>query len=150
MAGLNPMFTLREVVRTIDKFVDERERDVVMGLSRIGIEATNKARQIGNYRDQTGNLRSSTGFMVTRSRTIEQKMVSTANKDKGGRGKAAARGMFNTLKSQAGDGMLELWGVAGMEYAAAVESKKNYNVLTGSVPDPDDVLRRLKDWTGSE
>ena len=62
--SLIPMFSMGDVFNRINKFVDEREKKIVMVLSKVGSEFCNHAKDSGDYINVTGNLRNSIGYTV--------------------------------------------------------------------------------------
>ena len=139
--GLTPAFSLDNVFRRIDKFANERIRRSVLVLSYIGENFVNRARDHGNYRDHTGNLRSSIGWVIVNNGKIEKKKIVSPTKG-GAKGKQTALELADKFSKEFNEGLI-LVVFAGMEYAAAVESR-GYDVLTGSVPMAKDILRELK------
>lgn len=119
---------LREKIRKI-------ELVTVNFLIRAGENFVRNARQNATFKDQTGNLRNSIGFVVFKDgRNIAQNFESDITADTilapAGIGAAVGTVLANRIASEFGDGLV-LVVVAGMEYAAAVESK-GFDVLTSS------------------
>lgn len=115
----------------LKKQIEMRERAMVNELGYIGEAATNQARDYNaksnDYTDQTGNLRSSTGFnLVQNGKVIKEsdfEKVKTTATDGPGKGQNLAR----KIASQSFNG-INLVVVAGMEYAGSV-SKRGRDVL---------------------
>jgi len=125
MPGLSPMFNLDAVMRKAEKFANDRTQDQIFKLAYIGEEFVNDARLNGTYKNHTKNLRSSIGYVILLNGEVEKK-----NLKGNAEGKLAASKVIEEFKGTPG---LVLIGFAGMEYAAAVESKK-YDVITSSIP----------------
>lgn len=100
---------------------------IIMNLMALGEECLNEVRNNGSYMDDTGNLRSSTGYFVVRDGDIVDyrgfKKVKQGND-----GVEAGKSLIDEIIDNYNSGYA-LIVVAGMEYAAAVESK-GFNVLT--------------------
>lgn len=125
MPSLIQDFTMEDIDLKIDKFYQAKVRKSFEVLSWMGIQAVNYARQHGSYTDRTGNLRSSVAYAIIFDGQIKKSQFQGDDV-----GKGEARKLINELAAQFPQGMV-LVIVAGMEYAAAVESK-GYDVITGS------------------
>jgi hypothetical protein len=142
MSGLIPNFSMRDINARIDRFEKEKTRKMFEVLSYVGIESVKFAKKYHGYRDQTGNLTSSIGYAIIHDGKIESTYgggTAIVQKDISGKtkrvesttvGKSGAVKVIEELARQYPRGMV-LVVVAGMEYAAAVESK-SYDVITGS------------------
>jgi hypothetical protein len=119
MPGLLPKFTMRDINARIDRFEKEKTRKMFEVLSYVGIESVKFAKQNHTYEDQTGNLTSSIGYAIIHDGKIQKSMMAEESAK-----------VIDELARQYTNGMV-LVVVAGMEYAAAVESK-GYDVITGS------------------
>lgn len=116
-----------------DKAMKKLQGDIVgkiiKTLAYIGETCVKYAREKGSYQDQTGNLRSSIGYAIL----VDGKKVSVAGFEEvktGNMGIETGIYFLNELAKQFNRGIV-LIVVAGMDYAAAVESR-GYDVLTGS------------------
>lgn len=120
-----PQFTANGIKSIIaDRFVRIKQA-MIMRLYRVGENFITNGRLNGTYTDQTGNLRSSIGYVILRDG------VQLFEKFQGdGEGVAQAKKICEEQKTKYPTGLV-LICVAGMEYAAAVESK-GYDVITGS------------------
>lgn len=103
-------------------------------LSKLGEELVNYARSIPaeiGYTDQTGNLRSSTGYIIVKDGAV-RKVNFTTRKGRSSQqdGKTAGYQHAISVASNHSNGYT-LIVVAGMEYALAVESKGR-DVLTST------------------
>jgi len=124
---LKPKFTkndiaahIREQHRAFNKALESR-------LIRTGEEFVKEARETNTYRDQTGNLRSSIGYILTYDgNIIAGNFTNTAS----GEGASEAEKLANQLAAEHPVGY-SLIVVAGMDYAAAVESR-GLDVISGT------------------
>ena len=139
MQGLKAEFTQGDIDRRIDGVVKAKEQKAFEALSYVGINAVKYARQHGSYKDQTGNLRSSIGYAVLKNGVIGKEHY------EGGQaaGKAQAQKVVMEVAQRFRKGMVLIL-VAGMEYAAAVESK-GYDVLTGGTYEAEKLMKYLRD-----
>jgi len=124
---LIPGFRQGDIDRRIDRFTVSIEQRIIWALAMVGENFVNEARSLRTYKDQTGNLRSSIGYIIARDGNIIQENIEGKAE-----GRAQAKEIANEVLRENSKGFV-LIVVAGMEYAAAVESK-GYDVITGSVP----------------
>jgi len=137
---LIPGFRQGDVDRRIDRFTVRMEQRIIWTLAMVGERFVNDARNIRTYKDRTGNLRSSIGYIIARDGDILQENI----EGKTG-GRAQAKETANEVLRENPKGFV-LIVVAGMEYAAAVESK-GYDVITGSVPAAKALLKsKIKEY----
>lgn len=94
----------------------------------------------GSFKDWTGNLRSSIGFIVTYQGKILHKDFEQSAK--GTDKKTGVRTGLSLAKSLIPGRGISLIVVAGMEYAMYVESK-GYDVITGSSLDAERTLKQV-------
>ena len=118
---------LRIFSRAGEKFVEDvRRADNITGvwkqrkLTDAELASGRTAPNYGDYLDDTDNLRSSIGFGI-----YLDGVPDVDDFDGNPEGVAAARSALNAVPKRG----WQLIGVAGMEYASAVESK-GYNVIT--------------------
>ena len=139
MPGLIPKFTVGAVIEKIDNFQKQKEKDIFLSLSFIGEKSVNKARTTNTYEDQTGNLRSSIGYAVILNGDVKKSDI-TGESD----GATEAWNYLDELRVKYNKGFV-LVIFAGMDYAAAVESK-GYDVITNSVPTKEGLHNDLKNF----
>ena len=135
--GIKPTFNVGDVRNRFDAFLDAVERKQIARLQRIGEKCLAYARDShpNNWQDQTGNLRSSVGYMVF----VNGKAVHNSPFDQ-----ISARETRDGVEyngGQQGESLCKRIGgetsgialvvVAGMNYAVHVESKGR-DVLTGA------------------
>jgi len=133
--GLIPGFSQGGINNRIDRFVLSIEKRIILTLAMVGEAFVNAARSTQTYHDQTGNLRSSIGYIIAKNGEIIQEDVQGTPE-----GQAQARKIVSEVLRKNTKGFV-LIGVAGMEYACAVEAK-GYDVITGSIPAAKDLLRK--------
>ena len=132
--GIIPQFTQGQINATIDAFESRVIGQFISAYVYMGEEFINKARQYGNYTDRTGNLRSSIGYAVIMDGNIMQQEIFAE-----GEALHDTQQLIEELRTKWGG--IVLIGFAGMEYAAAVESK-GFDVITGSAP-ADNTIQNL-------
>jgi len=137
MPGLKPEFSMSDIERQIDDFKDEKLKKAFEVLSYVGIQAVNYAKQNHGYTDETGNLTSSIGYAIVNKGQIKKSIVTHE--------KGAA--LIDELSAQFPDEMV-LIVVAGMEYAAAVESY-GYDVISGASLVAKDLMEYMKKALGA-
>lgn len=103
---------------------------LIQMLNYVGLECVREARTKRRYTDQTGNLRSSTGYCILYNGSVVHQGGFEAVKPTATKGPASGRKLMNRLISQNPAGIV-LIVVAGMDYAAYVEAK-GLNVLDTS------------------
>ena len=136
--GLTPLYTSGDVKEVFDTFVEDVDVQMIQLFAYVGEEFVNQARNTRTYKDRTGNLRSSIGYIVALDGEVK-----IDNLEGTGEGKARARELVKEVLSDDSAGIV-LIGFAGMQYASYVESK-GYDVITGSTPKASKILRELKD-----
>jgi hypothetical protein len=140
-ASLDANFKPAEVEKALRGALLQFEQAIINRLIRVGENFVKNARTVNTYKDQTGNLRSSIGYIILKdgSQLAENFKTSSLNPDgskarkkKGGGGEGVERAKEAAAEVAASypTGYV-LICVAGMEYAAAVEAK-GYDVITGS------------------
>ena len=139
--SLIPKFNLKREIKRIDDFKKQKLKQQVDILSYVGETFASEAKILGNYQDQTKNLRGSIGYAVVFNGKLLQGGIQGTSA-----GIAKGRDLIQQLAQKYKD-LLKLVGVAGMEYAAAVESKK-YDVISGSIPQAVELLNYLKKELG--
>ncbi len=117
----------------IEQFLAERiaamERTIVYRMQIIGEQVLNQARSAGNYQDQTGNLRSSVGYVIVRDGIIIKTSDFATVKD-GAAGSKEGESFARSLAERFNKGIV-LIVVAGMNYAYYVK-KLGYDVIDSS------------------
>ena len=114
----------------IDEYISERiaamERALVYNLSYIGEQVLNAARSTNSYKDQTGNLRSSIGYVIAMDGEVVKQSDFAVVKT-GTQGQDTGRSYAEGLAAKFSKGVV-LIVVAGMNYAYYVK-KRGYDVI---------------------
>lgn len=139
--GITPRFSKSDVNRMFMIKLQRIETVIINRLIQVGEKFVINARNNGNYLDQTGNLRSSIGYIILKNgRTIHENFeLSNKGTDKR-TGVNKGKSFINQLKANFSTGYV-LIVVAGMDYAAAVESRGK-DVLTASAITAKNDLQR--------
>ena len=113
----------------LDIYIDMKVKAVINMLAYVGEQVRNEAIENGSYKDQTGNLRSSVGYLIVEDGKI---VVTSAfgRPNATPEGKKVGKAFAESLVSKFPKGII-LIVVAGMNYAKYV-SAKGYNVLDTS------------------
>lgn len=129
--AIRPLFNISDAVRKKIANASIRiDNAIVQALKRLGEKCVAKARDSGDYTDQTGNLRSSIGYLIVLNGSVIERNFISASKDENGKGIATGAAFAEDLAQKYSKGYV-LIVVAGMSYAAAVESKSR-DVLTSA------------------
>lgn len=134
--GIKALFGRAKVEQLLDEQIKKFNEQTLKTLQFVGEQFVNKARTNGNYTDRTGNLRSSIGYMVFYNGELQSQNFTApaaGKKTNSAVGRNAGR-KFAIEKGQEFPKGFVLIGVAGINYAAAVEAN-NYDVITGSEPE---------------
>lgn len=117
----------------ISEFIGQQVERVtsalIYNLCAVGEQVLNQARSTNSYKDQTGNLRSSIGYVVAVDGEVIQSSSFEVVKD-GADGSRDGKSYALDLVKQFPEGIV-LIVVAGMNYASYV-SAKGYDVLDSS------------------
>lgn len=116
--------------RKLEKMLQNARKAALETLDYVGLECVKEARQNGRYKDQTGNLRSSIGYVVLDNGKIVKKSGFQKVKTKAIKAKGEAEKSLNAIINDYQSGLV-LIVVAGMNYATYVEAR-GYNVLNSS------------------
>jgi hypothetical protein len=146
---IKPKFSATDIAKWA---IDVRAKVINAMLSRlqfVGESFIVNARNTNTYKDQTGNLRSSIGYLVSYNGSILGRNFEAAGRGttSGVEGMSKAQQLAQDIADDYPQGFV-LVCVAGMEYAASVESR-GFDVITNSsmeaVSDLRDAMRDLKD-----
>jgi len=138
------MFSGKDLERWADRFVDQAEDKMLETLKYTGEHFVTLARDAGGYHDQTGNLRSSIGYVVVKDGVIKASDFKPTDKgtEDGTSGLVAARRLAQKLALTHNKGFV-LIGMAGMDYAIVVEQEYGKDVIAGSQKEAEKMLRQL-------
>jgi len=130
--GFVPKFKVSDIVREVETKKKRIDDAIYLRLRRIGLQFVRDARINADFTDRTGNLRSSIGFVIAyngdiRHTDFDKAPKGDSDKEEGVRN---ARQFAEDIAGDYSKGWV-LIVVAGMEYAAAVESRGK-DVITGS------------------
>lgn len=115
-----------EIDRYIEEQVERINKALIYNLQYIGEACLNAARSTNSYEDQTGNLRSSLGYVIVRDGKIVEQSDFEVVKE-GATGAKSGIRYAKEVARQFPEGIV-LLVVAGMQYAAFV-SAKGYDVM---------------------
>lgn len=124
--GAKQITPMSEVDAYLEEQIQRIEQQTIYKLSYVGERCLNEARSTNSYIDQTGNLRSSTGYVIVKDGKIVQMSDFTTVKN-GREGSQGGAAFARQLVKEFPSGIV-LIVVAGMNYAAHV-SARGYNVL---------------------
>ena len=123
--GIENRIPMREVEAAIKKKIKASLKAITNTHKYIGEMCVNEARNNGDYIDQTGNLRSSIGYVVVRDGSILHKNFKQSERGtERGKGVREAERFARELAAKYNKGLV-LIVVAGMNYATHVESRRN-------------------------
>lgn len=126
--GINQITPMSDINDYLQEQIEKREQVIINTLNYIGTECVNRAKQSNRYIDQTGNLRSSIGYVVVKNGTIinggEFEQIKNGEKGKS-QGESFIHEIANSTKG------ICLIVVAGMNYASYVEATGR-DVLTSA------------------
>lgn len=120
--GLKSNFTPQDV----DAFLKSRlkliDQAIIRRLQVLGEKIVIHARTHGSYTDQTGNLRNSIGYVILKDGRVLDRNFERTSKRSGKEGPATGQRLAEKMAKNFPTGYV-LIAVAGMNYAASVESK---------------------------
>ena len=118
--------TKEQINSYINECIAKKIKIACYNLSKVGEQLVNTARSTDSYKDQTGNLRSSIGYIVLVDGKIYQ-MSNFETVSNGSKGSISGKLFANDIIKRFNIGVV-LVVVAGMNYAAYV-SAKGYDVI---------------------
>ncbi len=131
--GIRMTTKLSEVHDTLMREAERVERLTIRALSKLGEQCVTKIRNRAgdkSWYDQTGNLRSSVGYVIAHNKNIIQ--YSTFNQVKqGSEGVKTGKDLAKELAKRYSNNYV-LIVVAGMNYAEFVEAMDNKDVLAST------------------
>ena len=126
---IGPKFTRADINRMLGQKKERIYQAILNALIRVGEQFVTDARSNHTYKDVTGNLTSSIGYVVLRDG-----VQMTANfQGKGSEGISKSKALIDNIASKHQSG-LALIVVAGMDYAAAVEARGLDVITNSSIP----------------
>ncbi|MGL4519313.1 MAG: hypothetical protein ACRCUJ_06475 [Phocaeicola sp.] len=127
---MRALFSDDDLERWFNRFMDRSNEKLFKVLSAAGEKFVEVARKSRSYGDQTGNLRSSIGYIIVNDGKILSDNFEQVKS--GNEGIKEARQLASEVASTHKNGMA-LICVAGMNYAAAVEAKGKDVVTSGTI-----------------
>jgi hypothetical protein len=142
--GITPAFKQEDIAKRMDKFVEVIEKRIIERLQYLGEMCVTHARSIPanvGFTDQTGNLRSSIGYMIFRDGVA---LHGSYDPVKGGnQGALTGENLAKKIGERYRQGIC-LVVTAGMDYALHVEAKGR-DVLTSAESMAKQELPRMLD-----
>lgn len=130
--GVKATFTMADVHKRLQYEAEQLHQKIIKAFMYVGESCVVEARSHKTYRDQTGNLTASIGYVVTYNGMV----VTSAGFEKeggsssGATGKAEGSALARSIAQNHTQGYC-LVVVAGMDYAYAVEAR-GLNVLSSA------------------
>ncbi|MDQ6482223.1 hypothetical protein [Dyadobacter sp. LHD-138] len=123
--GIKARFTTTDFRRELEKRMVRIDKAIILNLQVLGEQLVNHARTLATYKDQTGNLRASLGYVLVVNGKIYTHYFPDTKI-----GAQSGKKLADELANRAVKGYA-LIVVAGMNYASAVESM-GYDVLASA------------------
>ena len=120
----------RDFIQHVTKVAQNAKKAALETLDFVGLECIKEARQNGRYKDRTGNLRSSIGYVVLDNGKVVKKSGFDKVKTTAKKAKRESQSYINSIVNSYQNGLV-LIVIAGMKYATYVEAR-GYNVLNSS------------------
>ena len=124
MGKFIPAFNASQILGDLKEHEVNVMNEAVEIFKYAGEDFNNNARNLRTYRDRTGNLRSSIGYLILSNRQRVQESFP------GDKQVGVANGRQEAMKKAGNDKGVVIVGVAGMEYGRDVEAR-GYDVITG-------------------
>jgi hypothetical protein len=119
---IKPLFNTSDIRKALDDKIQRVEAAILAILRRRGEQFVQLCRDENTYKDKTGNLRSSLGYFIYKGNVLIEDNLQGNNE-----GREGAKEAVTSITKM--PDVYYLIGVAGMNYAAAVESK-GFNVIS--------------------
>ncbi len=140
---LEPRFTRAEIQKFIEDKMKALDNAILTRLKRIGETFVKNARENGNYTDVTGNLRNSIGYVILRDgEQLFQNFKKAARVRSDTSGVNTGERVALEVASNFPRGYV-LIVVAGMNYAAAVESRGKDVITASSITAKNDLAKAI-------
>lgn len=143
--GIVQKTPMSEIDEYIAQQMEQIVNAIIYNLQYVGERCLNAAREMNSYKDQTGNLRSSLGYVIA----IDGKIIHQSNFEvvkQGGSGAKRGIKFAKKIVRQFPEGIV-LVVVAGMKYASFVSSK-GYDVLDTAELLADDLVPKVLQQLG--
>lgn len=132
-------FDKRQIKKLVSEMKERVEEAILLNLKRVGEQFIVDARNNANFTDRTGNLRSSIGYVILKN-GLQLVGSNWVQIKESGEGVIAGKKLIEELSRKYDTGLV-LICVAGMDYAAAVESK-GFDVITSSAMIAEQSLKK--------
>jgi len=144
--GFTPMFSDADLDRWYGLFNEKADEKILTMLKATGEAFVKYARELHTYEDQTGNLRSSIGYIIVQDgETILENFKESDKGTEKVKGVSKGGQLAEAIALTYAKGLV-LIGVAGMTYAAAVEAK-GFDVVTGACQSAEAWMRKAIEET---
>ncbi|QGY44144.1 hypothetical protein GM418_10880 [Maribellus comscasis] len=144
MKGKMIVTNMGAMFRALDKQVKDAEWQTQQLLKYAGEQFLRRARLNKEFKDDTGNLQSSIGYVVAKNRRIIINAIEGLEPEKQtAKGKTYGVRLAEAIIADYPMGYV-LVGVAGMEYGVYVEANGK-DVITGSIPQTKKLIREIMD-----
>lgn len=125
-------FDRNDINQMIEQQLEKLDQVILNELQFIGLQFVRNARINADFTDRTGNLRSSIGYVITKNgKVVEDDFEGSPRGTEKTQGIKTGRAFAERIVAEFIEPGFALVVVAGMEYAAFVESK-GYDVITSS------------------
>ena len=141
MSGKMIIKNTGNVIRAINHQVKMADDLTIEILKYVGESFVREARLNREFMDDTGNLQSSIGFVITRDKKIIFKALRGIGKSPNAKGQEAAERLAEAISITLPNG-LALVGLAGMNYGIYVEAR-GIDVISGSIPQTQKILKEI-------
>jgi hypothetical protein len=139
---ITKLTTKADIEKYFMEAIDEKIEEIIRKFQYVGETCIEEARKSGEWQDQTGNLRSSIGYIILVDGKIEDEKIFKSEKGTDREtGVQTGEAFMNELTGQYPSGIV-LIVVAGMKYAAAVAAK-GYNVMDSAEVLAQDLIPKL-------
>lgn len=143
-----PKFTADQLRKMLQRKLNVIDQAYFQQLQYIGEAFVKHARESGNYTDRTGNLRNSIGYVILKDgKQLIDNFINSSDGDgkteNSRDGQAIGRQKAAEIGQKFPKGYV-LICVAGMEYAAAVESKGFDVITSSSITAKNDLIKAVE------
>jgi len=145
--SLTPMFSMKDIDKAFERFgqsAGDKMYDIMVQTGENAVRIARSKTQEESFVDQTGNLRSSIGYVISRRGEIF--MSDFQDSPRGTDKKTGKKQGYDLALELADKFKMNGWVlilVAGMEYAAAVQDIEGKDVLAGTVVETETYLSSL-------
>lgn len=150
-ASIKAKFSIADIKKSLEQVNEDFEQAIISRLKFVGEKFVINSRNNHTYKDQSGNLTSSIGYVIMKDGKILIADYDTSVKPyltkKKNLAKYQAVNVSNSLLADIAEKFPKgyvLVGIAGMEYAAYVESR-NKDVITSSAITAENDLKKSLD-----